>query len=207
VSFEIIAMLAQTIRVENSSFKRLPNPTRDSWIPTINIQQLCRTFIDTIGDLQLPDGIDIELYNILSTSQDELLHSYVKNILGAHELIYDALNITTECLLKFPAIDVVDVFKAHISSVIEAINDSSSPLHASPLTEEKFMEFYVTVIGPRVAEVEEFNDDTIQGKKAMIWIVLIYRMLLWLSLHDFAEDDICIIPEGHFRDITTVMIL
>ncbi len=213
VSFELIGMLGKVFRIRGSSFKMLPNPTGDPWLKNIGqkaswkITRLMDVFQDKLGEY-----LEAEGYKLLDTHQISIIISQWKKITGlgcvddanmsleVREAIHDAIDQSTEFLLTREQSAVLTVLVAHLTKVLEVLDDPNSPLNTIVLAnkEEAFLRYYIHKILPEVAGSSDDPDkrpsreDKVE--RTTIWVSLIFRMLCWLLLHDFDKADIKIVP-------------
>ena len=117
----------------------------------------------------------------------------------AKEAVHDALDQTTDYLLSLTQAEVLSVLVAHISQVAQVLYDPNSPLNAIVLAnkEESLLTYYFDKIRPLVVgegHNEPHTNDVESNKRNIIWVSLVFRMLCWLSLHDFNKADVMIVP-------------
>jgi hypothetical protein len=210
VSFEIIGMLGKVLRIRGSSFRMIPNPTGDQWLKKIGhkaswrITRLMEIFNEKLKALVLEnylesiDEIEAIIERWEKISRLGRPNGSIENIY-AKEAVHDALDQTTDFLLSLTQAEVLSVLVAHISQVAQILDDPNSPLNTIVLAnkEDSLLTFYFDKIRPRVvgedskepnASMDEIN------QRNIIWISLIFRMLCWLSLHDFNKADVMIVP-------------
>jgi hypothetical protein len=109
--------------------------------------------------------------------------------------------------------NLLTVVVAHLDAVTKELDNANSRLNSivSGNKEKPLMEFYFQYIRPAVTQRDsvrvefskgvepkettsvEFSRD-VQLKRTTIWVSLMFRMLCWLLLHDWARDDRCIVP-------------
>lgn len=211
VSFEIIGMLGQVIRIRGSSFRMIPNPTSDYWLKNIGkkaswkMTRLMEVFQDKLKELADAEGfgpaheittIRNHWVNISRLDcQDETNLS-----IQCREAIHDALDSRTEFLLKLKQAEVLSVLVAHVAKVIDILDDPVSPLNTIVLAnkEEALLSHYFYEIRPAVIGILDSNKKPLSNiekeQRNTIWISLIFRMLCWLLIHDFDKSDIKIVP-------------
>ncbi|KAL2067038.1 hypothetical protein VTL71DRAFT_1462 [Oculimacula yallundae] len=203
VSFEIIGMLSKVFRQHGSNFRMLPNPTSDGWLKkngakaSWKITSLMTVFQSQLSKFivssSLPQNHAISKISSQWTRITALDCSDEANLsLEVREAIHDALDLQTEYLLSIAQADVLSVLVAHITKVMEVLDNPTSPLNVIVLAnkEEALMNYYFTEIRPAVVgEDKEEGED-----RNVIWMALIFRMLCWLLLHDFDKADTKIVP-------------
>ena len=123
--------------------------------------------------------------------------------LECREAIHDAVDEQTRHLLKMRQADVLSVLVAHITEVIDELENQNSPLNTISLLnsnkEDTLLGYYFERIRPKVVEGSDTNRNKGENReeRAMregIWLSLVFRMLLWLLLHDFDKSDIRVVP-------------
>ncbi len=198
-------MLSKTFRLRGSNFRMLPNPTSDSWLKKTGakaswkITSIMEIFQSKLAEFITTEGIqsDHPVSKIASQWKriTELDCSDEANLsLEVREAIHNALDERTEYLLSIRQLDVLNVLVAHITRVVEVLDNPFSPLNIIVLAnkEEAFMSYYFQDIRPAV--VGSAGSRKEQGDRNVIWISLIFRMLCWLLLHDFDKADTKIVP-------------
>lgn len=210
VSFEIIGMLGQCFRIRRSNFRMLPNPTADSWLKKIGskaswkITRLMDVFQQKLQELVDNEGFcdDHHICKIVNGWKkigprciDE-----ANLTIDVREDIHDALDSQTKYLLSLKQADVLSVVVAHITKVVEVLDDAVSPLNTIVLANKEnalfshyFYEIRPAVIGNLRADKKPLSKSE-KEERNIIWISLIFRMLCWLLLHDFDKADIKIVP-------------
>lgn len=105
------------------------------------------------------------------------------------EAIHDTIDSTTEYLLSLTQQEVLSVLVAHITKVVEILDDPNSPLNTIVLAnkEDSLLNEYFNVVRPSVVGSKGESRNT-------IWISLVFRMFCWLLLHDFDRADVNIVP-------------
>ncbi|KAL5314067.1 hypothetical protein ACEPPN_018491 [Leptodophora sp. 'Broadleaf-Isolate-01'] len=207
VSFEIIGMLSKVFRIRGSNFRMVPNPTSDSWLKRNGPKASWKiTTLMSIFQTQLSKFILSE--DLASNHAISEISTHWKAItaldcsdeanlsLEVREAIHNALDAQTAYLLSIRQAEVLAVLVAHITKVIEVLDDPVSPLNVIVLAnkEDALMSYYFQTIRPAVVgtETESRKDD--EADRNVIWVSLIFRMLCWLLLHDFDKADTKIVP-------------
>ncbi|TVY40278.1 hypothetical protein LSUB1_G003117 [Lachnellula subtilissima] len=117
----------------------------------------------------------------------------------AREAIHNALDDRTTYLLSLKQIDVLGVLVAHLTKVVEILDDQKSPLNNIVLAnkEDTLLSHYFDKIRPAVIGNLDSNKKPLtreEEQRNTVWISLIFRMLCWLLLHDFDKSDIKMVP-------------
>ena len=203
-------MLGKVLRIRGSSFRMIPNPTGDQWLKKIGpkaswrITRMMEIFHDKLTSLVFPNGLESsdEIQAIIQHWQtiSRLGHpdGSIENI-HAKEAVHDALDQTTDYLLSLTQAEVLSVLVAHISQVAKVLYNPNSPLNTIVLAnkEESLLTYYFDKIRPLVVgddPNEPYMNEKASNKRNIIWVSLIFRMLCWLSLHDFNKSDVMIVP-------------
>lgn len=198
-------MLSKTFRIRGSNFRMLPNPTSDSWLKKTGakaswkITSIMEIFQSKLAEFISTEGFSsdhpVSKISLRWKRITELDCSDEANLsLEVREAIHNALDERTDYLLSIRQLDVLNVLVAHITKVIEVLDDPVSPLNIIVLAnkEDAFMSYYFQNI--RVAVVGITGSKKEQEDRNVIWISLIFRMLCWLLLHDFDKADTKIVP-------------
>jgi len=211
VSFEIIGMIGQVFRLRGSSFRMVPNPTNDPWLKNIGkkaswkITVLMDVFQAKLKELADAEGFG-EKHQITAISKQWAKISSLDctdetNLsIQCREAIHDAVDERTEYLLTLKQIDVLSVLVAHVTKVIEILDDPHSPLNTIVLAnkEDALLSHYFYEVRPAVIGNLDSNKRPLTNKEKeqrnTIWISLIFRMLCWLLLHDFDKSDVKLVP-------------
>lgn len=192
----------------------LPNPTGDSWLKKIGakaswkITTLMEVFQVRLQELIENEGIDPQDKNNRiaaiamqwSRISEHDCTDEANLSLEARESIHDAVDETTSYLLSLSQLEVLSVLVAHITKVVEVLQDPSSPLNTIVLAnkEEALLSHYFYEIRPHVIgnldNKKRPLPKTEKEQRNTIWITLIFRMLCWLLLHDFDKSDVKIVP-------------
>ncbi|KAH8591624.1 hypothetical protein B0O99DRAFT_631880 [Bisporella sp. PMI_857] len=212
VSFEIIGMLGQVIRLRGSSFRMVPNPTSDYWRKKIGrkaswkITVLMEIFHEHVQTLILNKAYHLS-HEICQIS--DLWREIAKldctdeaNIsIECREAIHDAADHCTAYLLSLPQSDVLSVLVSHITNVVAVLDNPNSPLNTIALInankEDTLFSYYFDKIRPAVVDgidKENAENSKVKEKRETIWVVLVFRMLCWLLLHDFHQADVKVVP-------------
>ncbi|KAG4417369.1 hypothetical protein IFR04_009510 [Cadophora malorum] len=209
VSFEIIGMLSKVFRIRGSNFRMLPNPTSDSWLKKPGPKASWKiTTLMNIFYSQLTKFIDSSSSSLPSASAHRLskITAHWKTIteldctdeanlsLEVREEIHRALDLQTDYLLSISQAEVLAVVVAHITIVMEVLDNPTSPLNVIVLAnkEDALMTYYFQTIRPAVVGIDSPTEG--EEDRNVIWISLIFRMLCWLLLHDFDKADTKIVP-------------
>jgi hypothetical protein len=188
----------------------IPNPTSDQWLKKIGhkaswrITRLMEIFNEKLKALVLETNLESSKEIQIIVEHWEKIsrlgrpNGSIENIY-AKEAVHNALDQTTEFLLSLTQAEVLSVLVAHISQVTQILDDPNSPLNTIVLAnkEDNLLTFYFDKIRPRVAGEDSNEPHTSEAdkyKRNIIWISLIFRMLCWLSLHDFNKADVMIVP-------------
>ncbi|RDL42102.1 Uncharacterized protein BP5553_02081 [Venustampulla echinocandica] len=211
ISFEIIGMLGRVIRIRGSNFRMIPNPTPDSWLKengqraAWKITRLMEVFQEKVAGLIDTEGLE-EGHPVHSISQSwkaisEMGYKDEKELpLEVREAIHDALDERTTYLLSLKQTVVLSVVVAHLSKVLEVLQDQNSPLNNIVLAnkEDTLLSYYFSHIRPAViGNLDTLGNPLSKEEKEQrdtIWISLIFRMLCWLLLHDFDKSDVRVVP-------------
>jgi hypothetical protein len=191
----------------------IPNPTSDHWLKKLGpnakaswkITRLMEVFQDKLKELSDAEGfsfkheisaISRQWKNISSLDcKDEANIS-----IQCREAIHDALDERTDYLLKLNQAEVLSVLVAHITKVVDILDDPNSPLNTIVLAnkEDALLSHYFYEIRPAVIGNLDSNKKPLSNsqkeKRNTIWISLIFRMLCWLLLHDFDKSDVKLVP-------------
>lgn len=199
-------MLGITIRIRGSNFKRIPNPTTDHWIQSkfTKIDLLSR-FISNLSLLakkyESPLPRLSKIFEHWGSIEPVWCDSDDSIDIDLREALHDALDESNEYLLSHTASIVIGVVASHLNTVIEKLEDLESFVSGISKKKEDFlMNYYITTVLPTVCENMQKQDDTgaHMGELAVdvtsIWVTLVFRMLLWLLLHDFDKADVIIVP-------------
>ncbi|KAG4032271.1 hypothetical protein MFRU_007g01820 [Monilinia fructicola] len=208
VSFEIIGMLGQVVRLRGSSFRMIPNPTQDNWLkktgkkPAWRTAKLMAVFQKKVIELARHEG-NVEKHakkhtvSMIVEQWQEIealgcIDEYNLTI-DAREKIHDALDGMTTFLLETRQADVLKVLVAHLDEVTKVLVVTNSPLNSivSVHKEEPLLDYYFSTILPKVIGSAVGPE---KEKKQLIWVSLIFRMLCWFLLHDWNKDDKCGVP-------------
>ncbi|TVY48257.1 hypothetical protein LOCC1_G001276 [Lachnellula occidentalis] len=211
VSFEIIGMLGKVFRIRGSNFRMLPNPTKDFWLKNSGqkaswkIFTLMKVFQEKLRELTNAEGFKEDHQCTIISRQWEDIAKFdcedeASLSIEAREAIHDALDERTAYLLSLRQIDVLSVLVAHLTKVMEILDDQSSPLNNIVLAnkEDTLLSHYFYEIRPAVIGNLDSNKKPLtreeREQRNTVWISLIFRMLCWLLLHDFDKSDNKIVP-------------
>jgi hypothetical protein len=206
-------MLGKVFRIRGSNFRMLPNPTSDSWLKKIGakaswkITKLMEIFQTKLQDLIENEGINsLEKGNKIAEIAmqwrriSELNCTDEANLsLEAREAIHDAIDDVTAYLLTLSQLEVLSVLVAHVTKVVDVLEDPISPLNTIVLAnkEDALLSYYFYEIRPFVIgnlDNKKPSSKDEKERRNTIWITLIFRMLCWLLLHDFDKSDVKIVP-------------
>lgn len=204
-------MLGQVIRLRGSSFRMIPNPTNDAWQKQVGtkaswkISRLMEVFQVKLQELSDAEGFgpthEITRIQNQWTIISNLDCSDEANLsIQCREALHDAIDERTVYLLQLKQAEVLNVLVAHITKVIEVLDDPSSPLNTIVLAnkEDSLLSHYFNEIRPSVIGNLDSNKKLLTNKakeiRNTIWISLVFRMLCWLLIHDFDKADIKIVP-------------
>ncbi|KAE9369006.1 hypothetical protein N431DRAFT_494314 [Stipitochalara longipes BDJ] len=209
VSFEIIGMLSQVFRIRGSNFRMIPNPTQDPWLKcpgskmSWKMARLLEMFRHKTIELVEKEEVLFE-ENVRIIRQIAELEQWTSDERGLsteiREAIHDEIDVISQYLLRISQREVLSVVSAHISKVTAALDDPGSPLNSLDLAnkEEAMMSFYFYEIRPAVTRKHEKSKPPLtkveRQRRNNIWIALVFRMLCWLTLHDFDANDVNIVP-------------
>lgn len=211
-------MLAKVFRIRGSNFRMLPNPTSDSWLKSIGskaswkITKLMEIFQVKLEELIENEGIDqlekgnkiaaiaMKWKRIGALNGDMNCTDEANLSIEVREAIHDAIEEATADLLSISQLEVLSVLVAHITRVVEVLDDPVSPLNTIVLAnkEDALISYYFYEVRPYVVGNLDTNKKPLskqeKEQRNTIWITLIFRMLCWLLLHDFDKSDVKIVP-------------
>jgi len=215
VSFEIIGMLGQVVRLRGSNFRMVPNPTHDHWRKNIGrkaswkITRLMEVFQNHLQKLIISEQLGAEHQAVLISKQwgkiSKLDCTNEANLsIECREAIHDSIEDVTSYLLNSKQTDVLSVLVSHISSVVDVLDNPNSPLNTIALTnankEETLFTYYFDNIRPAVVRSSDSmrnvldNNSVEREQRSTIWVSLMFRMLCWLLIHDFDKADVRVVP-------------
>lgn len=137
---------------------------------------------------------DKDEFEDMTTSAREKIHDSIIRITKYLELRHDF---------------VLEVVAVHLDVVMGMLQDPDSLLATiSRLPAEEmsqaFSHEYFDVVRPRVVDTKDKKgnsshvDRTVPREyREYIWCALMFRMLLWFTIHDFNENDINMVPRHH----------
>lgn len=218
VSFEIVGMLAKVYRTRGSNFRYLPNPTSDPWHKkkgtkaSWKIASLMELFQKKLLNHIAPEKYeaDHEIQKIVADWQtiSKLgCEDEEKLDIDAREAIHNAVDSRT-AYLKLHQEDVLSVIVAHITKVIDILDDTEDPLNKNDVLanrESTLINQYFDIVRPFVIGEKKSTTDGM-GDRNTIWISLVFRMLCWLLLHDFDKADVKIVPSDLYASRMPVYI-
>ncbi|USW53533.1 hypothetical protein Slin15195_G068520 [Septoria linicola] len=230
VSFEMIAMLGKVYRIPGSNFKRLPNPTPDPWLSDLSPCKILSEYQGNIARVIHRMSQDSEEPSERLTWIDAAWREVLQPVWKEHaanididmrDAVQSVIESCDSYLQTYGEATVMFVIGAHVSIVLEEINDPDSFLHSRECdTEEEIWFHYFDVIREKVlrhdgkSAAEKVVEKTgnilglpVNGTKPAsiysvsrtelrqdIWLLLMFRMSLWWLLHDFDEKDVLILP-------------
>ena len=215
MSFEIIGMLGQVVRLRGSNFRMVPNPTHDHWRKNIGrkaswkITRLMEVFQNHLQKLIISEQLGAEHQAVLISKQwgkiSKLDCTNEANLsIECREAIHDSIEDVTSYLLNSKQTDVLSVLVSHISSVVDVLDNPNSPLNTIALTnankEETLFTYYFDNIRPAVVRSSDSmrnvldNNSVEREQRSTIWVSLMFRMLCWLLIHDFDKADVRVVP-------------
>ncbi|KAG9241458.1 hypothetical protein BJ878DRAFT_558047 [Calycina marina] len=196
MSFEIIGMLGQVLRIRGSSF-RMNQGRKASWKMTTLIEVFQRHLSKLIDEEHLKANnraTDIferwgKILHLGDCTDETQLN------IECREAIHEAVDAIDKYLLTLNQTDLLGVVVAHITHVVDVLEDPNSSLNIIALTdahkEETLITYYFDKIRPNVMHLPTDED---KEAKSTIWIALVFRMLCWFLLHDFDKGDVRIVP-------------
>ncbi|KAH8805699.1 hypothetical protein F5884DRAFT_456083 [Xylogone sp. PMI_703] len=195
VAFEIAAMLGVAVRLRGSNFKRIPNPTTDHWVQSkFSKGELMHQFIANLKASKLDPFPPQILSIIFHWDKIQIFWRETKSVIDIDvtEGLHDALDFADEYLLQQPTSTVIEVVGSHISAVIDNIDEIETKISGiGSKKEELLMSFYFDKIRKHISGV---NYNQAEINVDLIWVTLVFRMLLWLLLHEFDKADVLIVP-------------
>jgi hypothetical protein len=204
-------MLAKVFRTRGSNFRMLPNPTNDYWLKkngskaSWKITRLMEIFQEKLKE-HIAGEAYTEGHQLLLIAEawrkiSSLNCTDEANLtLEVREAIHDAIDERTDYLLSLSQQAVLSVLVAHLTKVMEILDDPNSPLNTivlankeDSLLNEYFHEIRPSVIGNLDSNKKPLTRDQ-KEQRNTIWISLMFRMFCWLLVHDFDKADIKIVP-------------
>jgi hypothetical protein len=204
-------MLGKVFRIRGSSFRMLPNPTSDHWVKQIGrkaswkVTRLMKVFQEKVRELCVAEGFGsshpISAISAQWQTISDLGCADEANLsIETREAIHDALDKLDVYLLSLQQSVILSVVVAHLTHVLEVLENPNSPLNTIVLANKEemllshyFYEIRPAVIGNLDAKGKPMTKDEKETRNT-IWISLIFRMLCWLLLHDFDKADAKIVP-------------
>ncbi|KAM3423876.1 hypothetical protein BST61_g1272 [Cercospora zeina] len=160
VSFEMIAMLGKVFRIPDTNFKRIPNPTPDPWLNDLSACKIQSEFqgnIDRmIHEQNSCPNVLARLNWIHSLWQETLKPVWQSNpseiSIDMRDAVQSAIAaIDNEFLHTFGEARTLLLAGAHVSVVLEEINDPESFLHSRDCdTAEEIWYHYFHVVREKV---------------------------------------------------------
>lgn len=227
-------MLGKTLRIRNSSFRMLPNPTPYHWDkPSFDLHQLVTEYRKRINDVdhplvplgqQLVEDTDI-LVQALNQDKDSMTPGYSLPLLNT---LHDILDRCDDFIRQSNQGLVRIVIREHFQEVLKLINaegESTNNDDGSDGTRDQRMDFGVLTAASPEARQDVFMDlyfytvlsqvtgraviqyrrrqtthyvpgrddldvSSLELEASAIWCTLVLRMMCWLLLHDFHENDV-----------------
>jgi len=206
-------MLATPFRIRQSNFKRLPNPTTDRYNTGFSKPQELLGFQDRGGIPILMEEFQKKVQSLpdptSATSSKRLVLDHWTKIqrywhtdeprfgVELREALHDALEVSTAHLKRQDHKAVIRVVSSHLNATISTLDFLESQFDSQfdeldASKEQLFMDHYFTVVRRAVSKSKTSN--AINADDSDIWTGLMFRMLCWLLLHDFAAEDIKMVP-------------
>ena len=201
-------MIGQVARLRGSNFRKIPNPTPDRWNRNLSACTMMLEFQKHITKLSQQPKPSSQVLWIHKTS--ETLHSTAwkdndtEIDIDMREAVHSTLDSCTEWLLnQASSASVLHVIGAHITAVLEQLNDPDSFLSSQDCdTEAAILDFYFKEMRLRVIDAAQRRRSTVASPvtptdasgKEDIWLMLQFRMYCWWLLHDFDETDTLRLP-------------
>lgn len=135
------------------------------------------------------------------------------------EAVHDAIDDATEMLSFWTDSAILFVVGEHVTHVINSLHDLRSELHSwrklkkvvlpskAGMSERRMIMLYLETILPKVQDISSKSGRKIRRAKldsgvqippdrdgTVLWCILLFRMISWLTLHDFDPEDIQMIP-------------
>jgi len=204
VSFEVIGMVGEVCRLRGSNFKRMPNPTPDTFHKTLSVCTLMTEFQTNLQTIAAQSSVSTRVTWVLSSWRNTL-QAFWKGSeeeidVLMRESVHDLLDECTEWLCACDEAAVIAVIGAHITAVLEELDNKESFLSSKECgTEADLFEHYFDVIRPTVEQAcASLQMPSKADEKGVppqdIWVTLLFRSCLWSLLHDFDEFDEMILP-------------
>lgn len=198
-------MLAASIRIRGSNFKRIPNPTRDHYSTAFSKVILLEEFQAKLRSLVITKSINPSpeidsIFDHWSKIQTFWRDDEANFDIDVREALHDALDASTAFLTKYDSKVIIRVLSSHLNAVIQSLDELEPRLNdLDAKQEEIFVEHYFDAIRPIVIKNRRRSEAPSVGKavndeRNSVWITLVFRMLYWLLLHDFDKGDLKIVP-------------
>ncbi|KAJ2993584.1 hypothetical protein NUW58_g1795 [Xylaria curta] len=210
VPFELVGMLARNMHPENCPFRMLPNPTYTRWNANVACSlfpKLHRAYNERLKDTQNGSKTQPSLRGKLLELSTEILESLngskdskaktepesrsndPRSLTNLLKGLHEGVEGSNELLDGYPRKLIATVLSAHIDRVMGLINQ---PTNGSGIGEAKtvpdFIKSYIDTVMPEV--VKKPPDNTDKEKGGDILLILVFRMLCWLTLHGFHPEDV-----------------
>jgi len=210
VTFELIALLAEPVRLRGSMFKTLPNPTSDTWLgdaSKVHWVAAMTTFQSLLSKVIEEAPIETGPHQILVSITEHWKHNSVWKEcrdsaidIDMKEKIHEGLDNVTDYLQDEDQIandEIVGVVADHIHKVLEASEYIEERLTVLGVNASHvFIRYYFEEIKPQVVNKDPHAPSTEKQQREAIWIALIYRMICWFLLHDFDKVDVNNVPSS-----------
>lgn len=206
VTFELVAMLANPLRIRGSNLKMLPNPTADRWPGPASIIEwpyemtMFQTiFAKAAESMTAPGATRHPLLLSIAEEWKKMRAVWANECdIDMRERIHDAIDLVSMSLENrhdFSIAEISSVVASHLTAVLAATNDLQSSINRlGPDTRSKFIKYYVVEILPKVASDTLNQSVEAKCKRGVIWLALIFRMICWFLLHDFDRLDVNMMP-------------
>lgn len=196
-------MLGRTLHVKRRCFTYIPNPTIYRWSKqSFSFHSLLVGFCNELEELHdLSTSTDLRYIFKVAVGVKDAANT--ENFLGPRHLdiLHAAISRADDILYKEhdSKFVVLDVIRRHLKALASDHDKSFAGVGDLPavymgpveLQETRFMRAYFSHILPQVQSIKDSGRvDTDQGRRSLIWCTLIFRMLCWLLLHDFAYEDV-----------------
>ncbi|KAI9742401.1 MAG: hypothetical protein M1818_003934 [Claussenomyces sp. TS43310] len=210
VTFELIAMLAEPLRLCGSSFRMLPNPTFDRWLEDSSLKISWVTAMvhyqtvlaELLQSMALSESGPHPL--IVSISEHWKRTTVWRDCADAEmdidmkESVHVALDMTTSYLRdpkKVKDDDILSIVTSHLRQVLDVSDDLEAAMTALGVSATAtLIHYYLNRIRHAVVDAYPLASADVKRDREAIWLALIFRMICWFLLHDFDPADRNIIP-------------
>lgn len=220
-------MLGETFRLRNSGFRRVPNPTKDSWpqeylFPLVFLDSFVNNLDSVRSKYQLSDRSELQT---ISRECEKILQAANPSLMSIDidvlEAVHDAIDEATELLSFWTDSAILFVVGEHVTHVVDALHDPFSELNSmrkpkkvvSPSKvgkpRRRMIKLYLETILPKIYKMSTSSPHKIKRAELdagvricsesdgiVLWCILLFRMICWLTLHDFDPEDIQMIPSS-----------